>query len=581
MDSEEILDLLRFGERINLECKKAEATLPNSVWETYSSFANTEGGIILFGVEEHIKETDYEKRFSFVSIHNPEQRVKDFWNTVNSAKVSSNILVDANVGICEVKGAMIMWIQVPQADYRQKPVYINGNLIKGSFKRNYEGDYHCTEEEVKAMLRDASDSGNDGGLLIGYTMDDIDLNSLKSYRIEFEHCNPEHIWNGNDDKTFLKNVGGYAIDRATQKGWLTAAGLLMFGKGLSVRERFDNIRMDYIDESNLVPGSRWSDRLTYDGMWENNLYNFVRQVTPKLVSGIKRPFKLEGMVRIDDTPIHKAIREAVVNMIIHSDYLITGVLKVLKTDSGFVFCNPGNLKLPVQMIYEGGHSVARNPRIQTMFRMIGLGDNIGSGFPTILSAWGAEQWRKPDLSQNMEMHQVELKLWMISLMPSECTEYLHDLFGIAYEHLDKAEQTILGTSYLEDGVTNVRLQSILELHSIEIGHILSKLVDKNMLIADKKGRWTSYRINTDYEISTEQLYLSDIPIKKVELKNETDRLIYEYICTNGFITVHQVLETTKITTTQGANVALGRLIQLGLIVKVRQGRYFIYQLKNE
>ena len=113
-------------------------------------------------------------------------------------------------------------------------------------------------------------------------------------------------------------MGGYAIDRATGKGWLTAAGLLMFGKGLSVRERFDNIRMDYIDESNLLPGSRWSDRLTYDGMWENNLYNFVRQITPKLVNGIKRPFRLEGMVRVDDTPVHKAIREAVANMIIHN-----------------------------------------------------------------------------------------------------------------------------------------------------------------------------------------------------------------------------------------------------------------------
>ena len=76
------------------------------------------------------------------------------------------------------------------------------------------------------------------------------------------------------------------IDRNTEKGWLTAAGLLMFGKGLSVRERFDNIRMDYIDESNLLPGSRWSDRLTYDGMWENNLYNFIRQVTPRLVAGL-------------------------------------------------------------------------------------------------------------------------------------------------------------------------------------------------------------------------------------------------------------------------------------------------------
>ena len=202
-------------------------------------------------------------------------------------------------------------IHVPQANYKQRPVYLNGNPVKGTFKRNHEGDYHCTEEEVKAMLRDASDSGNDGGLLTGYTMDDIDMNSLRSYRIEFEHRNPDHVWNGEDDLTFLKNLGGYSVDRATGKGWLTAAGLLMFGKGLAVRERFDNIRMDYLDESNLLPGSRWSDRLTYDGMWENNLYNFMRQVTPKLVSGIKRPFRLEGMVRIDDTPVHKAIREAI------------------------------------------------------------------------------------------------------------------------------------------------------------------------------------------------------------------------------------------------------------------------------
>lgn len=350
----------------------------------------------------------------------------------------------------------------------------------------------------------------------------------------------------------------------------------MFGKGVSIRERFDNIRMDYIDESNLVPGSRWSDRLTYDGMWENNLYNFVRQITPRLSAGIKRPFKLEGMIRIDDTPIHKAIREAVVNMMIHSDYLITGVLKISKTDRGFVFSNPGNLKLPVQMIYEGGHSVARNPRIQTMFRMIGLGDNVGSGFPTILNVWGAEQWRKPDLSQNEELHQVELKLWMISLMPPECTEYLYQLFGVAYKHLDKDSQIILGTAYLEGRVTNARMQSILELHSVEIGHILSGLVDKNMLIVDKKGRWTSYKINTDYDIKPEQLQISDITPDIIELRNETDKQIYEYIRTNGFITVHQVLDITKITTQQGASVALKRLIKANLITKKRQGRQFIY-----
>jgi len=579
MDAGTILELLKYGETINLECKKAESTLPNAIWETYSSFANTSGGMILLGVEECVKEKNPEKRFSFTSVKNPTQRIKEFWNTINSNKVSRNILVDRNVGTCDINGNTIIWIEVPQADYRYKPVYINENPLKGSYKRNYEGDYHCTEEEVKAMLRDASDSGNDGGLLEGYTMDDIDMSALRSYRIEFEHRNPDHVWNADEDLTFLKNMGGYAVDRNTGKGWLTAAGLLMFGKGLSVRERFDNIRMDYIDESNLLPGSRWSDRLTYDGMWENNLYNFIRQVTPRLVAGLKRPFRLEGMVRVDDTPVHKSIREAVTNMAIHADYLITGILKIVKTEKGFVFSNPGTLKLPLSAIYEGGYSVARNPRIQTMFRMIGYGDNIGSGFPAILSAWGEESWRKPDLSQNEELHQVELKLWMISLMPPECTEYLQKLFGLAYSHLDNETQIILGTAYLENGVTNARMQSIINRDSTKIGHMLADLVEQQMLIADKKGRWTSYRLNESYEIQPEQFEFKDIHHEEVMLQNETDLRIYEYIKVNGFITTQQVVELTRITTAQGANAALGRMMKQNLIRKVRRGKHFIYELK--
>ena len=581
MTVNEILEELKYGEHIHLECKKAESQIPNSVWETYSSFANTDGGTILFGVEEHIKEVDFNKRFSFVSIKNPDQRIKDFWNTINSDKVSSNILVDANVGCCEIYGATIIWIKISPANYKHRPVYINGNPMKGTFKRNYEGDYHCTEDEVKAMLRDASDSGNDGGLLDGYTMDDIDMQALRSYRIEFEHHNPEHVWNGVDDLSFMKNMAGYAVDRVTGKGWLTAAGLLMFGKSVSIVERFGNIRMDYLDVSNLLPGSRWSDRLTYDGTWENNLYNFMRMVMPKLVSGLKRPFRLEGMVRVDDTPVHQAIREAVVNMIIHSDYLVSsGILKVEKSDKGFVFSNPGSLRLPVRTIYEGGHSVARNPRIQTFFRMIGAGDNIGSGFPTILSAWGEENWRKPDLSEDTELRQVNLKLWMISLMPQECTEHLQSLFGLKYTRLNKEEQIILGTAFLEGSVTNARMQSIFDLHSTEIGHILSGLVESNMLIADKKGRWTSYILNEEYQTQDEQLDIEEIQSGEIVFRNDTDRIIYEYIRTNDFITSHQILDITRINTPQGANVALGRLIDMGLIKKIRKGRQFIYQLIN-
>lgn len=576
MDATEILNLLKYGEHINLECKKAETTLPKSVWETYSSFANTNGGIILFGVEENIREFDFNKRFSFVNIKKPQQIVVNFWNTINSCKVSSNILMDSDVGVCNVKGADIIFIHVPRAEYKYRPVYINENPMKGTFKRNHEGDYHCTADEVRAMFRDSNDSGNDGSFLAGFTLYDIDINSLRSYRIEFEHRNPTHVWNGLDDADFLEKMSCYGIDRTTKEKCLTIAGLLMFGKGTAVIERFGNIRMDYIDKSNLTLGSRWSDRVTYDGMWENNLYNFVRIVMPKLAFGIKRPFKLEGLVRIDDTPVHKAIREAVINMVIHSDYLVNGVLKVVKTDEGFEFSNPGNLKLPIQAIYDGGHSVARNPRIQAMFRMIGYGDNIGSGFPTILSAWSEENWRKPDLQENDDLNQVELKLWMVSLMPQECSEYLQKHFGWVYMRLGKYEQIILGTAYLERCVSNSRMQAMLHLNSIEVGHMLAELVRKKMLLINKNGRWTSYMINQEYTIPAEQIDLNRSS-DNITLKNDTDKLIYDYIQTNGFITTAQILSITKINTLSGASVAINRLIKLGLVKKIRKGKHFIYQ----
>ena len=579
INSEKIRELLKYGERITLECKDSRNEISKSVWETYSSFANTCGGIILLGIEEHMSEVDMKKRFTFTDVKNPEIRLKEFWDTINSNKVSANILLDDNVGYCDVDGHTVLWIEVPQADYKYKPVYINENPMKGSYKRNHEGDYHCTEDEVKAMLRDASDSGIDGGLLDGFSMEDIDLNTLKAYRIEYEHHNPDHVWNSLEDKEFLRNLGGYTIDRATRREGLTTAGLLMFGKGLAVRERFDNIRMDYLNQTNLIPGVRWNDRLTYDGAWENNLYNFSKRILPKLVSDLKRPFKLEGMIRVDDTAVHKAVREATVNMIIHADYHSTGVLKVIKYDDGFLFSNPGNLKLPVRAIYEGGHSVARNPKIQNMFRMIGLGDNIGSGFPTILSAWGEENWRRPDLYDDQELHQVDLRLWMVSLMPMECTEYLYSMFGMAYQRLQSEEQIILGTAYLEEKVSNARLQSVLDMNSIEVGRLLSDLVEKSMLVAERRGRWTTYQINEEYEIQPEQLDLVDISISNLNL-NKTDQLIYQFVQANGIITTQQVVDIIDtITTAQGASVAINRLIKKDLLEKNQQGRHVFYTIK--
>ena len=165
-------------------------------------------------------------------------------------------------------------------------------------------------------------------------------------------------------------------------------------------------------------------------------------------------------------------------------------------------------------------------------------------------------------------------------MPQECTEHLQALFGSMYSHLSSTEQIILGTAYLEGAVTNSRMQSMLDMHSTDIGRILSGLVDAKMLIANKKGRWTDYQINESYDIVPEQVQIADFSPLELTFNTDTDKAIYEYIRTNGFITSHQILEITRITTTQGANVALGRLMKMGLVKKIRKGRQFIYQLTN-
>lgn len=411
MDSNNIKKVLRKGERVTLECKRAKSEVPKSVWSTYSAFANTIGGLILLGIDEDQKEKDLEKRFRILGVDDPQRIVIDFWNTINSEKVSENILTDSDVEIVDLDGLQIVCIHVPQADWRVKPIYLNGNIYKNTFRRNHEGDYHCNEAQIKAMIRDANDDGNDGILIEHYGMDDIDEDSLRQYRTEFRLENKGHVWNNDDDQKFLRNLGGYIVDRQSGKEGVTLAGLMMFGKGLSIRERFSNFRMDYLDMSHLVGDERYHDRLTYDGRWENNLYQFFHMVTPKVQLDLPRPFRLKGNQRQDDTRQHEAVREAFTNAIIHSDLLMdAGILRVEKHDDHLCFRNPGLLKLPIEQIYEGGNSKARNPRIQNMLRMIGFGENVGSGFPKIIAAWKETNWGEPELKNKIEVDEVELYL---------------------------------------------------------------------------------------------------------------------------------------------------------------------------
>ena len=59
----------------------------------------------------------------------------------------------------DADGKSVVVINVPRAESTMRPIYINNNLSRGTFKRNHEGDYHCTDQELKMMLRDANEAG--------------------------------------------------------------------------------------------------------------------------------------------------------------------------------------------------------------------------------------------------------------------------------------------------------------------------------------------------------------------------------------------------------------------------------------
>jgi len=489
IDEKTIKEALLKGERVTLECKKAKSEVPKELWNTYSAFANTIGGLILLGVEEHRKETDPAKRFEIIGVDNHQKILTDFWNTINSDKVNENILVEKDVEVVDLDGKKIVCIHVPMADFRMKPIYLNGNVYKGTYRRNHEGDYHCTERQVRAMIRDSFEDGNDGILIEHYNMDDIDLDTLHRYRTLFRVWNNDHVWNEVDDKTFLRNLGGYIVNREEGKEGLSMAGLMMFGKGLPIRERFDNFRMDYLNFCNLIGEERYSDRLTYDGRWENNLYQFFSIVLPKMTFDLPRPFRMEGLQRVDDTPQHKAVREAFTNSIIHADLMMdAGILRIEKHDDRLCFRNPGLLRLPIEQIYEGGNSKARNPRIQNMLRMVGFGENIGSGFPKIIAAWKETGWGEPELKNKTEVDEVELVL----PVSAATTNVVKDVVKDVVKELTDRQRVILGLIKENPSLSASEMSQKTGMVTRTIQRDLASLHEKGILTREggrKDGKW--------------------------------------------------------------------------------------------
>lgn len=487
------VDHLEFFEGVDLEYKAAKGGLPRDLWETYCAFANTDGGTIWLGITQGTDALDPH------GVKEPEKMLADFWNTLNNpSKTSINLLRDQDARLVALDNPRrtLIRINVPRADRHQRPVFIGSNPLRGTFRRNFEGDYLCTEAEVRRMFADQAEEPADSRILEGFSLADLHPDSLRQYRNRFV-SRGAHVWQGEDDPGLLRKLGGWRRDRRSGQEGLTVAGLLMFGREEAIRDpaAIPGFQLDYRERFGEDPEVRWTDRLHLDGSWEGNLFQFYQLVMHKLSvgPGIKRPFRVDAEgYRTNATPVTEAFQEALVNALIHADYSGQGGIVIDRWPDRLEFSNPGTLLVSREQLMKGGISECRNKSLQLMFQMLGAGDKAGSGIDKIRSSWAEERWQSPVLRESLRPERVVLELPMLSLLPEDVLADLRQRFGRAFEGLSGDEVQAMVTAQVEGSVTNQRLQSMLTMHRGDITRMLGGLVQQGLLTSDGVGRGTRY-----------------------------------------------------------------------------------------
>lgn len=546
-------ELLAKSECDELEYKSAAGGFPESFWETYSAFANTDGGIIVFGVAEK-KGLFYLDKLSDEQV---EKYKKDFWNNVNNkSTVSCNLMKSDDLVIGKFNGYPFMIFFVPRANREQRPVYRTQNPYNGTFKRNYEGDYKCTEKEVQRMFADADTSRPaDSRILRNYSMDDIDIESVQQYRRLFALAKPDHPWLAESDFELIRKLGGYRKDRATGEEGFTLAGLLMFGKYEAIidNECCPNFFPDYQEKLSEDPDERWSNRICPDGTWECNLFQFYRLVLPRLQTALPKPFKLENNIRKDETPAHVAVREALINFIIHPDYSENASLIARLYKNSIVLSNPGTMLVSKQQYYCGGDSVCRNKALQTMFLMLGSAEKAGSGVDKILKGWREQNWRSPIIETKCQPDKVELTLKMESVMDEDIKGQLVTLYGNNILNIGHDRLLVLNMACADGFVTNESLRYILNIHKTDITELLKEMCTSGLLVAEGYGRGTKYKLinllakdaTSDAKVATSSVNVATSNANKVATSNAN-------VATSN---TNKVATSDTKVATSGANVA--------------------------
>ncbi len=109
-----------------------------------------------------------------------------------------------------------------------------------------------------------------------------------------------------------------------------------------------------------------------------------------------------GGDRIDDTPVHRALREVLANCLVNTDFFAPRGVVIKQENDILILENPGNIRVGKYQMKLGGQSDPRNKALMKMFNMIDIGERAGSGVPELFTVWEQESWEEPQIQEQMD-----------------------------------------------------------------------------------------------------------------------------------------------------------------------------------
>ena len=391
MTSEELLEKLKIIQKMKcetqaLELKSAHEGCPKRLYDTLSSFSNQdEGGVIIFGVDET-------QNYKEVGVYDPQ----DIQKKINEQCLQMEPVIRPLITVVEKNNMFFVSVEVPGLDLADRPCYYRGQgRIKGSFIRIGDSDEPMREYEIYSYEAFRKKYQDDIRPIYRASFGALDRELLTSY--------VQLLKSGKPNLSAIPDENIYELMSITRNREVTLSAALLFG--LYPQAYFPQVCITAI----AVPGTEmgqvgdFGERFLDNQRIEGNIQNMLDGA----IQFVKRNMRTKTIIdpqtgrREDrtDYPI-TAIREAIINALVHRDYSIhtEGMpIQIIMYDDRMEIRNPGGIYGRIRVDQLGKMQPdTRNPVLASSLEVLGITENRYSGIPTIIKEFDKYHLQEPE-----------------------------------------------------------------------------------------------------------------------------------------------------------------------------------------